>query len=258
MSRSVVTPDAWAALRAHTPARVALGRSGVSLPTTELLGFGQAHALARDAVHLPLDAHALGTELAAQGWPALQVHSAATDRATYLLRPDLGRRLDEPSIAALAEHAPTHGSDIQVVIGDGLSSMAVSRHALPLLREIRAQAPAAWRFGPPVVAQQARVALGDAVGELLRAKLLVMLIGERPGLSSPDSLGIYLTWAPRRGRSDAERNCISNVRPEGLGCAQAARKLLWLCTEAQRLQLTGVQLKDRSEVLEMGAPEAAS
>jgi len=253
MSRNVITPDPWTALRAHTPARVALGRTGASLPTAELLAFGHAHALARDAVHLPLDAPALCAELAQAGWPALQVHSAAADRATYLLRPDLGRCLDEPSITALAAHAPAHGSDIQVVIGDGLSALAVRRHAAPLIHEIRAQASAAWRFGPLVVAQQARVALGDAVGELLRAKLLVMLIGERPGLSSPDSLGIYLTWAPRRGRSDAERNCISNVRPEGLGYAQAARKLLWLCTEAQRLQLTGVQLKDRSEVREVVA-----
>lgn len=252
MSRGVVLPDPWTALRAHTPARVALGRTGVSLPTAELLGFGQAHALARDAVHLPLDAPALCAELEQSGWPALQVHSAATDRATYLLRPDLGRSLGEPSIAMLAEHAPAGGSDIQLVIGDGLSSLAVSRHAAPLIREIRAQAPVAWRFGPLVVAQQARVALGDTVGELLRAKLLVMLIGERPGLSSPDSLGIYLTWAPRRGRSDAERNCISNVRPDGLGYAQAARKLLWLCTEAQRLQLTGVQLKDHSDAAGAG------
>ena len=242
-----ITPDPWGELRVHTQARVALGRTGVSLPVQEVLRFGYAHALARDAVHLPLDAPALCRELETAGWPTLQVHSAAADRATYLLRPDLGRRLSEASVASLREHATPAGCDIQLVIGDGLSSLAVSRHAPALIAQIRAQAPAAWRFGPIVVAQQARVALGDPVGELLRARLVVMLIGERPGLSSPDSLGIYMTWEPRSGRSDAERNCISNVRPEGLGYVQAARKLLWLCREAMSLQLTGVHLKDRSD-----------
>ena len=240
-----VTVDPWQALRAHTAARIALGRSGVSLPTEELLRFGSAHAQARDAVHLPLDSDALCATLEAAGWPTLQVHSAAPDRATYLLRPDLGRQLDEASAARLAEEEG--GFDVQLVVGDGLSSLAVSRHAAPLVAEVRALAPPGWRFGPVVVARQARVALGDPVGELLRARLVVVLIGERPGLSSPDSLGIYLTWAPRRGRSDAERNCISNVRPEGLGYAQAARKLVWLVQEAWRLELSGVALKDRSD-----------
>jgi len=254
---TLVTPDPWGELRVHTQARVALGRSGVSMPTQEVLGFGYAHALARDAVHLPLDVTLLCEQLQAKGWPTVAVHSAAVDRATYLLRPDLGRRLDEASLAMLSEHASPGGCDVQLVIGDGLSSLAVSRHAVPLIEQIRAQAPAAWRFGPIVVAQQARVALGDVVGERLHAKLVVMLIGERPGLSSPDSLGLYLTWAPRSGRSDAERNCISNVRPEGLNYARAVHKLLWLCREAQRLQLTGVQLKDRSDVVELGAVASA-
>lgn len=246
MTTPRITPDPWSELRVHTPARVALGRTGVSLPTHELLRFGCAHAMARDAVHVPLDAPALCEQLQAHGWPSLHVRSAAADRATYLLRPDLGRRLDEACAARLREHATT-GCDIQLVVGDGLSSLAVSRHAVPLIEQIRAQAPADWRFGPVVVAEQARVALGDPIGELLRARLVAMLIGERPGLSSPDSLGVYLTWAPRSGRTDAERNCISNVRPEGLGSAQAARKLLWLCGQAMRLQLTGVQLKDLSD-----------
>ena len=253
----VITPDPWGELRVHTQARVALGRSGVSMPTQEVLGFGYAHALARDAVHLPLDVPLLCEQLNAKGWPTLQVHSAAVDRATYLLRPDLGRRLDEASLAMLGDQAVPDSVDIQLVIGDGLSSLAVSRHAVPLIGQVRALAPPTWRFGPIVVAQQARVALGDSVGERLHAKLVVMLIGERPGLSSPDSLGLYLTWAPRSGRSDAERNCISNVRPEGLGYVQAARKLLWLCREAQRLQLTGVQLKDRSDVVELGTVPVA-
>jgi len=253
----VITPDPWGELRVHTQARVALGRSGVSMPTQEVLGFGYAHALARDAVHLPLDVPLLCEQLNAKGWPTLQVHSAAVDRATYLLRPDLGRRLDEASLAMLGDQAVPDSVDIQLVIGDGLSSLAVSRHAVPLIGKVRALAPPTWRFGPIVVAQQARVALGDSVAERLHAKLVVMLIGERPGLSSPDSLGLYLTWAPRSGRSDAERNCISNVRPEGLGYVQAARKLLWLCREAQRLQLTGVQLKDRSDVVELGTVPVA-
>ena len=246
-----VSADPWSELRAHTQARIALGRTGVSLPTQELLRFGFAHAMARDAVHLPLDADALCTALQAAGWTTLQVHSAAVDRPTYLLRPDLGRVLDEASIAALTQSATPAGCDVQIVVGDGLSSLAVSRHALPLIEEIRAQAAARWRFGPIVVARQARVALGDPVGELLRARIVVMLIGERPGLSSPDSLGIYITWAPRVGRIDAERNCISNVRPEGLGYARAAHKLLWLCSEGQRLQVTGVQLKDGSDFAEL-------
>lgn len=248
-AKDAITRDPWSALRVHTAARVALGRAGVSLPTGELLRFGFAHAQARDAVHVPLDADALCATLQQAGWPSLQVHSAAPDRATYLLRPDLGRRLDEASAARLADTAG--GCDVQLVIGDGLSSLAVSRHAAPLVAEIRAQAPPEWTFGPIVVARQARVALGDPVGELLRARLVVMLIGERPGLSSPDSLGIYLTWAPRRGRSDAERNCISNVRPEGLPYAQAARRLVWLARESLRLQLSGVSLKDRSDVVEL-------
>lgn len=241
-----VTPDPWHGLRSLTAARVALGRTGASLPTREVLRFGAAHALARDAVHLPLDAAALCGQLDAAGWPSVRVHSAAPDRATYLLRPDLGRRLDEASAAALStDGAPP---DLVFVAADGLSSLATSRHVVPLLQAVRALAPAAWRIGPVVVAEQARVALGDPVGERLRARLVAVLIGERPGLSSPDSLGIYLTWDPRTGRHDAERNCISNVRPEGLPYTDAARRLVWLCNEALRLRLTGVNLKDLSHL----------
>ena len=245
--KDLVTPDPWAPLRPHTAARVALGRSGASLPTREVLRFDAAHALARDAVHLPLDTEALCEQLSAAGWPVHRVHSAAPDRSTYLLRPDLGRRLDEASSAQLAafdDPAP----DLTFVVGDGLSSLAASRHAKPLLDAVRSLAPATWRLGPVVVAEQARVALGDPVGERLKAQLVAVLIGERPGLSSPDSLGIYLTWNPRTGRTDAERNCISNVRPEGLSYADAARRLVWLCGEALRLRLTGVGLKDMSDV----------
>jgi ethanolamine ammonia-lyase small subunit len=257
-SRRAVVPDPWAGLRAHTPARVALGRSGVSLPTDEVLRFGLAHAAARDAVHLPLDVDALREALQREGWPTLHAHSAAPDRATYLLRPDLGRRLDERSAADLSAQAQGVGCDLLFVVGDGLSSMAVARHAPPLLAAVRPLLPAGWRVGPVVVAEQARVALGDPIGEALRARLVVVLIGERPGLSSPDSLGLYLTWSPRRGRQDAERNCISNVRPEGLPVDAAARKLVWLCAEAARLQLSGVALKDLSDQVALPADGPAA
>lgn len=240
--------DPWHALRQHTAARVALGRTGSSLPTREVLAFGCAHALARDAVHQAFDAALVARQIAAAGWPVHRVHSAAPDRATYLLRPDFGRRLDEPSAARLAEAAAAAPRRPPIVwmVGDGLSSQAVTRHALPLLEAVRRLGPPEWAAAPVVVAEQARVALGDPVGELLGAQLVVVLIGERPGLSSPDSLGIYLTWAPRRGRLDAERNCISNVRPEGLPCAEAARRLVWLAGEAARRQLSGVGLNDLS------------
>lgn len=250
-----VTADPWAALRQHTQARVALGRTGSSLPTAEVLRFGMAHAQARDAVHLPLDVDALECDLQATGCRTLRVHSDAPDRAAYLLRPDQGRRLAEASIAGLQAQADPAGCDLLLVVGDGLSSLAVARHAAPLVAQILADAPPDLLLGPVVIAEQARVALGDPVGELLKARAVAVLIGERPGLSSPDSLGIYLTWAPRTGRSDAERNCISNVRPEGLSYAQAAHKLLWLVGEARRLQLSGVKLKDRSDVPALDAAE---
>ena len=251
-----VTLDPWAALRAHTPARIALGRAGASLPTGEVLRFGHAHAMARDAVHVAADVQALEAAFKAEGFDTLHVESAATDRATYLLRPDLGRRLDERSMTKL-QTIETPACDLLLVAADGLSSLAVQRHALPLACEIRTQAPAGWKLGPVVIATQARVALGDDIGGVLRPQLVAMLIGERPGLSSPDSLGIYLTWAPQLGRTDAQRNCISNVRPEGLGYTAAARKLWWLCTEARRLQATGVSLKDMSDTAPL-APAAGS
>jgi ethanolamine ammonia-lyase small subunit len=244
--RDLTTADPWRHLRSFTRARIALGRAGDSLPTNEILGFGYAHALARDAVHRPLDLAALADELEQSGFDTLSVKSAAPDRSTYLLRPDLGRELAPDSADALRAH-PDKGWDLIAVVGDGLSSMAVSRHARPLLERIRAALPKAWRFGPVVLASQARVALGDPVGELLNAKMVAVLIGERPGLTSPDSLGLYLTHAPRVGRQDAERNCISNIRPEGLGYDDAARKTVWLANEGMRLGLTGVGLKDRSD-----------
>lgn len=238
-------PDPWQALRRLTSARVALGRSGNSLPTEEILRFGVAHAQARDAVHAALDLPALATRIQALGVVTLRVASAAPDRATYLMRPDLGRRL----CAADADHLSPLATpcDLLLVVGDGLSALAVERHAVPLLAAIQAQRPAHWRLGPVVLASQARVALADDVAERLAAPMVAILIGERPGLSAPDSLGIYLTHAPRVGRTDAERNCISNIRPEGLAYATAAHRLWWLCQAARQLGCSGVALKDGSE-----------
>jgi ethanolamine ammonia-lyase small subunit len=239
-------PDPWSALRGHTAARIALGRAGASLPTAEWLRFAQAHALARDAVHTPLDATALAADLQAHGFETLQVESAAGDRATYLRRPDLGRALSPRSAALLAAIDPP-GADLVVLVGDGLSARAAQAHALPLLTELRPRLEAAaWTLGPVVLALQARVALGDGVGAALRARAVLVLIGERPGLSSPDSLGAYLTWSPAPGRSDAQRNCVSNIRPEGLSCAAAAHTIAWLLVAARRLGATGVMLKDES------------
>jgi ethanolamine ammonia-lyase small subunit len=244
--------DPWNALRRFTQARIALGRAGNSLPTAPLLEFNLAHAQARDAVHHRLDADALHAQLQEQGFNTLDVHSAAPDREHYLRRPDLGRRLSEESRATLAQ-LPTQCSDVLFVIGDGLSAFAASKQAAPLLQAIHSKLTD-WTIGPVVVARQARVALGDEIGELLDAKIVVMLIGERPGLSSPDSLGIYITYAPKAGCSDAQRNCISNVRPEGLDYPQAAHKLHYLLTQARKLGLTGVGLKDGSDELLASVP----
>ncbi|MGF6550709.1 ethanolamine ammonia-lyase subunit EutC [Paraburkholderia youngii] len=244
--------DPWNALRRFTQARIALGRAGNSLPTAPLLAFNLAHAQARDAVHHPLDADALHARLQEQGFNTLDVHSAAPDREHYLRRPDLGRRLSDESRTTLAR-LPTQSNDVLFVIGDGLSAFAASKQAVPLLQAIHPKL-ADWTIGPVVVARQARVALGDEIGELLGAKIVVMLIGERPGLSSPDSLGIYITYAPKVGCSDAQRNCISNVRPEGLDYPQAAHKLHYLLTQARTLRLTGVGLKDDSDDLLANAP----
>ncbi|KQY27458.1 ethanolamine ammonia-lyase [Caulobacter sp. Root487D2Y] len=242
-----VTPDPWTALRRHTPARIALGRTGSSLPTSEVLGFALAHAQARDAVHAPFAAEATAAAIEALGPQTVIVDSAAPDRATYLRRPDLGRTLSDAGRAALV--ARTRGAcDLAIVIADGLSSTAVHAHAAPLVEALLpAVEEAGWRLAPVVVARQARVALGDVVGELLGARLVILLVGERPGLSSPDSLGAYITFAPKVGRSDAERNCVSNIRAEGLSYPAAAFKLAWHAREALRLGLTGVALKDESD-----------
>jgi ethanolamine ammonia-lyase small subunit len=244
----------WHTLRRLTPARIALGHSGVSQLTATQLDFQLAHARARDAVHVALDTEALRQALGA-AWPGQEpivLHSAAASRDIYLQRPDLGRRLDAASSALLAarreQQAGQAPCDLGIVVADGLSALAVSSHAAPFLQGLGARlAPEDWRVAPPVIAQQGRVAIGDEIGELLGTRLVVVLIGERPGLSSPDSMGLYITWAPRRGLTDESRNCISNVRPAGLGYEEAAAKLHYLLAEARKRQLSGVRLKDEAE-----------
>ncbi|GAB3389703.1 ethanolamine ammonia-lyase subunit EutC [Azotobacter armeniacus] len=249
--KSPALENPWQQLRTLTPARIALGRAGTSLPTTAHLDFQFAHAQARDAVHLPFEPAGLCDGLRERSLDSLLLHSAARDRDTYLQRPDLGRRLHPDSAELLREHAARHGGgqDLAIVIADGLSALAVHRHALPLLDRLLEQLPAeGWSLAPVTLIEQGRVAVSDEIGELLGAQMTVILIGERPGLSSPDSLGLYFTWAPRIGLTDAARNCISNVRPEGLSYAMAAHKLLYLMREAWRRRLSGVELKDEAQV----------
>lgn len=241
-----VIANPWSALRRLTPARIALGRSGVSQPTAPQLAFQLAHAQARDAVHRRLDADALAAQIDALGLPTIRLHSAAADRAIYLQRPDLGRRLDDASTGRLRSQLPAGRVDLALVVADGLSALAVERHAAAFIAALRPLLADGWRWAPVAIVEQGRVAAGDPIGEALAADLVVVLIGERPGLSSPDSLGVYVTWAPVPGRTDAQRNCISNVRPEGLPLPEAARRLAWLLNEARRRRLTGVALKDES------------
>jgi ethanolamine ammonia-lyase small subunit len=242
----LVQRNPWQELRAHTSARIALGRVGSSLPTAEVLRFGLGHALARDAVHRPLDFNALQSELESNKFRTLRVRSKAPDRQTYVVRPDLGRRLLEDDRRQLESETGT--PQLAIVIADGLSSVAAQRHALPVVKRLREQFAADWGNTPIVLAQQGRVAIGDDIGEALKLEMVVVMIGERPGLTSPDSLGIYLTFRPHVGCMDSERNCISNIRPEGLPYAHAVHKLSYLIREALRLRLTGIGLKDDSEL----------
>lgn len=233
-----LTTDTFARLRNATPARIGLGLTGQGMPTRPLLEFELAHARARDAVHSELDANALATALGGQ--PTILVRSRAGDRRTYLQRPDLGRRLHEGDARRLAPS----GSDVAFVVADGLSATAVQSHAAALVLALFERLDD-WRVAPVVLASQARVALGDEIGAYLGVDLVVVLIGERPGLSAPDSLGAYITWAPKLGRLDSERNCVSNIRPPvGLSYAAAADTITWLMREARRRRLTGIGLKD--------------
>ena len=238
------SPALWPSLRALTSARIGLARAGASLATGPALDFRLAHARARDAVHEPLDEARLRADLAPLGQPVLTVASAVPDRAHYLMRPDLGQRLAPDAVATLAPHAGTY--DVAFVIADGLSARAVQMHAAPLLAATLPHL-ADWRIAPLVIVRHGRVAIGDGVATALGAQIVAILIGERPGLTAPDSMGAYLTWQPGAQTTDADRNCISNIRPDGIGYADAAQKLAHLLRAMRSRRLSGVQLKDEAD-----------
>ena len=253
-----VVENPWRRLREFTDARIGLGRAGVSLPTKELLEFQLSHARARDAVHFPLDCDGLITAI--EGSEVInsrvadihRVHSRASDRMEYLQRPDLGRRLNEHSRSLLqhdissSESGVSSEYDLGIVIVDGLSSLAVQQNVVPFIETLLPQLHD-YSLAPITMVEQGRVAIGDEVGELVNARCVIVLIGERPGLSSPDSLGLYLTYQPHVGLTDAARNCISNIRPAGLSYTEAARRTQYLLDEARQLKLSGVNLKDRTQ-----------
>jgi ethanolamine ammonia-lyase small subunit len=243
--------DPWPQLRRFTAARIGLPRSGASLATGPLLEFRLAHARARDAVHEPFDQARLAAELGTLGLPVLTLASAAGDRQHYLMRPDLGRRLAEDAAATLTPHAGRY--DVAFVVTDGLSARAVATHALPVLADLLPRLIAEnWRIAPITVVRHGRVAIGDVIAAALGAEIVAVLIGERPGLSSPDSMGAYLTFEPTPQTTDADRNCISNIRPEGLGYSDAAFKLGHLLRAMRTRRLSGVGLKDDGDRLLIG------
>jgi ethanolamine ammonia-lyase small subunit len=257
LTNKPVTTDPWLSLRSATSARIALGRAGGSLPLREWLNFKAAHAAAREAVHFHFEAEQLAAELAALGVEVVIVDSAAPDRRTYLERPDLGRQLDDRSRYMLQQVQTETAPDLVIIVSDGLSAIATHRQAQPLLELLLPKLRAAsWRLASIVVARFGRVALEDEIGQLLGATLGLMLIGERPGLGSPDSLGAYLVYSPRAGNSDANRNCVSNIRPEGLSHAAAAETIYYLLSESRQRKLSGVQLKDQRAIATQGAPSS--
>lgn len=243
--------DPWSQLKALTTARIALGRTGTAIPLEEVLRFRLAHANARDAVHAPLDIAALQQQLNAFQLPVPVLHSSARDRYEYLQRPDKGRVLDSSAVQLLSSlPAADVGKEVAFIIADGLSATAVNKHVYPLLQQlIPLVRESGLSIAPLTIVQQGRVAIGDEIGALLQVKAAIVLIGERPGLSAPDSLGIYLTWHPRKGLTDEARNCISNIRPEGLPYQAAAEKAFYLLRESLRLRLSGVRLKDNEKQL---------
>jgi ethanolamine ammonia-lyase small subunit len=243
--------DPWPQLRRLTTARIGLARSGASLATAPLLELRLAHARARDAVHAPFDTARVVRALEGLGEPVLSIASVAPDRQLYLMRPDLGRSLAADAAAVLSPHAGGH--DVVFVVSDGLSAGAVTAHAEPVLaRALPRLRAGRWAIAPLVVVRHGRVAIGDAIARALRAQIAVVLIGERPGLSSPDSMGAYFTWQPTAQTTDADRNCISNIRPEGLGYADAAGKLVHLLHAIRARRLSGVRLKDDGDRLSIG------
>lgn len=264
-SDSVVTSP-WQQLRNFTSARIALGRTGNSIPTKALLSFQLDHAQAKDAVHCALDTTALGQTLTQL--PQVQsltpsvpqvVESKISDRLMYLQRPDLGRQLNPESWQRLVKQAASLNftPDLAIVVADGLSSTAIQHHAAPFIERLltRMSESGTWLLAPITIVKQGRVAVGDDVAECFGAKMVLVLIGERPGLSSPDSMGLYLTWGAKRGSKDSERNCISNIRPEGLSYDDACNRTMYLLEEARRLHLSGVNLKDRSDIQDEGGSQ---
>ncbi len=256
-----VVENPWSDLRRFTDARIGLGRAGISLPTSEMLAFQLSHAQARDAVNFPLDISEMTKTLSAIDALSvvekpLSLQSEAVDRVTYLQRPDLGRKLNQAGRTTLLNTMQSRQSstqaqyDLAIVVVDGLSSLAVQKNAAPFISELLKQLPtepSPYKIAPITLVEQGRVAIGDDIGELLNAQVVMVLIGERPGLSSPDSLGLYLTWEPKTGLNDACRNCISNIRPAGLSYFEAARRAVYLLQEAKKCGLTGVNLKDRTQ-----------
>lgn len=252
MLPDLVERNAWSYLKEFTDARIAIGRSGLSIPTREVLRFQLSHAQARDAVLQPLDTQKLYDQLEAQGIKFMAVHSRVRDRAQYLRRPDLGRQLDADGaekLAALAASMPAR-PDVALVFSEGLSSIAIQNNLVPFLKAFHAVNGLNVRFSPLVHVEQGRVAAADAVSEILGATVTVMFIGERPGLSSPDSMGIYMTYGAKSGITDERRNCISNIRPAGLSYMHAADTLNYLLSESLRRGLSGVDLKDDQVALE--------
>lgn len=243
----MIADEVWRRFARLTPARIALGRTGAGLPTDATLNLALAHAQARDAVHASLDTGELAAGLDALGLETLTVASRAVSRQSYLLRPDLGRQLDAEGKKTIATARQADGADLALVIADGLSARAVHAHAVAfvasLLPYIHKQK---WTLSPVVLVTQGRVAIGDEIGALLGARLALVMIGERPGLSSPDSLGLYITYGPEPGRQDSQRNCISNIHGAGISAEEAAYRASWLIGEAFSRRLTGVKLKDES------------
>ena len=254
--RGNVIKNPWAALREYTDARIGLGRAGVSIPTSHSLQFQLAHAQAQDAVHLPLDVETVieqleNVNLYQEIFIPILLHSQAVNRTTYLQRPDLGRRLDKKSIDTLKKvnTLKDESYDLSIVVVDGLSSLAIKENAaifIQKLVEVLTTDSQDWNLAPITIVQQGRVAIGDEVAEILNSKIAIVLIGERPGLSSPDSMGLYLTYNPKVGLTDEKRNCISNIRIEGLSYEEAIKKTMYLLNESRRLELSGVNLKDRT------------
>ncbi|MBC7920068.1 MAG: ethanolamine ammonia-lyase subunit EutC [Ferruginibacter sp.] len=253
LSSQASPTDPWGNLRDFTAARIALGRVGTCVPLAESLAFKLAHANARDAVYSALAKEKLRSDLEPFGLPVLELNSQARTRAEYLQRPDRGRKLAEASREILADYPPAGSgpSDVALILADGLSATAINDHAAPLLAWLVPRLrDRGLHLAPLCVVEGGRVAISDEIGSLLRARLAVILIGERPGLSSPNSLGVYLTYDPQPGRTDEARNCVSNVRPEGLPYRMAAEKVFYLVSEALRRGLSGVALKDETELLD--------